>query len=108
MRKRKLFSLIGERLKKAEFSKMSLILHYLVSAVLIAVVIVGTLTGYDVTNVAMLAGASVLVDGYDTKHYFWKARNENRAKYAQQFVKDLAQAYGIDAAIRVADTVLKE
>ena len=91
-----------------EFSKKTLILHYAVSIVLIAVTIIGSFTGHDVTAIAALAGGSILVDGYDTKHYFWKARNENRAKYAQRFVLRFAADYGVDAAIRLAEVVLKE
>jgi len=38
----------------------------------------------------------------------WKSKNENRAKYAQKFVLDFADKYGIDAAIRIAEVVLKD
>lgn len=91
-----------------EFSKKVLITQYVVSILLIAVTMIGTLSDHDVTAIAVLAGSSVLIDGYVTKHYFWKARNENRAKYAQRFVLKFADKYGIDAAIRLAETVLKE
>lgn len=40
--------------------------------------------------------------------YAWKSKNENRAKYAQKFVLDFADKYGIDAAIRIAEVVLKD
>ena len=43
-----------------------------------------------------------------TGFYYWKARNENRAKYTQEFVKSFAETYGIEAAIQLAETVLKE
>lgn len=39
--------------------------------------------------------------------YCWKARSENRAKYAQLFVSEIADKYGIDVAIRIADIVLQ-
>lgn len=91
-----------------EFSKKTLIFKYFVSFVLVVTTIVGTLMGYDVTALAALAGGSILIDGYDTKHYFWKARNENRAKYAQKFVLKFADKYGIEAALRLAETVLRE
>lgn len=91
-----------------EFSKKSLIFKYFVSLVLVVSTIIGAFMGYDVTALAALAGGSILIDGYDTKHYFWKARNENRAKYAQRFVLRFADKYGIEAALRLAETVLKE
>ena len=96
------------RKKRWEFSKFALAVQYLVSFVLILATVIGTLTDHDVTALAALAGASILITGYDMKYYYWKARNENRAKYAQSFIKAFAEQYGIDAAIQVADTVLKE
>lgn len=94
--------------KGTEFSKIALTLQYIVSFLLVATTIIGTLIGCDVTAIAAIAGTSILVDGYATKHYYWKARNENRAKYAQEFVKSFAETYGIEAAIQLAETVLKE
>lgn len=40
--------------------------------------------------------------------YKWKEKNANRAKYAQMFVREMADKYGIDAAIRIAEVVLKD
>lgn len=40
--------------------------------------------------------------------YFWKSKNENRSKYTQKFVKQMAEKYGIDAALRAAEIVLKD
>lgn len=40
--------------------------------------------------------------------YYWKAKNENRAKYMQKFVKQMAEKYGIDAALRAAEIVIKD
>lgn len=40
--------------------------------------------------------------------YLWKAKNENRAKYAQKFITELTEQYGADIAIRIAQLVLKE
>lgn len=94
--------------KIAEYSKIVLMLQYIVSFLLVAATIIGTLIGRDVTAIAAIAGASILVDGYATKHYYWKARNENRAKYAQEFVRSFAETYGIEAAIQLAEIVLKE
>ena len=91
-----------------EFSKKALIIEYLISFILIAVTIIGTFADHDVTAIAALAGVSVLVTGSSTAFYFWKARTENRAKYAQRFVLKFADKYGIEAAIQLAETVLKE
>ena len=91
-----------------EFSKKLLLLQYIVSAVLILVAIIGAFSDHDMTPVAALAGTSILADGTVTGFYFWKSKNENRAKYAQRFVKLFAKEYGIDAAIRIAEVVLKD
>ena len=40
--------------------------------------------------------------------YFWKSKNENRSKYTQKFVKQMAEKYGIDAALRAAEIVLRD
>ena len=40
--------------------------------------------------------------------YIWKAKNENRAKYAQEFVCKIADKYGVEAAALFAEVVLKE
>ena len=40
--------------------------------------------------------------------YYWKSKNENRSKYMQKFVKQLAEKYGIDSSLRAAEIVLKD
>lgn len=91
-----------------EFSKKILIVQFIVSFILLIVSVVGTFIGHDVSSVAMLAGTSILVDGTVAGFYCWKSKNENRAKYAQKFVRQFADKYGIDAAVRLAEVVLKD
>ena len=43
-----------------------------------------------------------------TGFYYWKAKNENRYKYAMKFVGRIADRYGIDMAVRISDIVLKD
>ncbi len=43
-----------------------------------------------------------------TGFYFWKSKNENRYKYTHKFVMELAEKYGIDAALRAAEITLKD
>ena len=40
--------------------------------------------------------------------YLWKAKNENRAKYAQKYMDKWAEKYGPEAAARIAEIVLKD
>ena len=57
---------------------------------------------------AALAGTSFVVDGTWGGFYLWKSKNENRAKYAQKFVRLFAKEYGVENAIRLAEIVLKD
>ena len=90
-----------------EFSKKVLVLHIIVS-VLLCIATVGTLMGRDVTALGILAGTSLATDGAWGGFYYWKSKNENRAKYAQEFLIRFADKYGADVAIRLADIVLKD
>ena len=70
--------------------------------------IVGTLTDHDVTAIAALTGTSFVTDGAWGGFYYWKSKNENRAKYAQRFLNKFADKYGADAALRATEIVLKD
>lgn len=91
-----------------EFSKKMLLLHILISVVLCGITVAGTLRGLDVTAIAVLAGTSFVTDGAWGGFYLWKSKNENRAKYAQRFLKQFAGQYGADVALRAAEIVLKD
>lgn len=91
-----------------EFSKKVLVLHIIVSVLLCIATVVGTLMGRDVTALGILAGTSLATDGAWGGFYYWKSKNENRAKYAQEFLIRFADKYGADVAIRLADIVLKD
>lgn len=92
-----------------EFSKKMLVLHSTITVLLIiALVVINVATEHDVTALSALAGTSFVVDGTWGGFYLWKSKNENRAKYAQKFVKLFAKEYGVDAAIRLAEVVLKD
>lgn len=91
-----------------EFSKKALIFHIFMTVCLCVTTVIGSFRGFDVTAVGALAGISFATDGTWGGFYLWKAKNENRAKYAQQFIRLVANKYGVDAAIRIAEVVLKE
>lgn len=91
-----------------EFSKKMLILHVFVSVCLCIATAVGCFLGVDMTPVGVLAGTSFVTDGAWGGFYMWKSKNENRWKYAQKFIRLLAKEHGIDAAIRMAEVVLKD
>lgn len=84
-----------------EFSKFWLIGNTAVSLFLILLCIFGLqIVEITVAQLAMTTAAG----GF----YYWKAKNENRAKYAQKFMKQWAKKYGPETAARIAEIVLKE
>lgn len=91
-----------------EFSKKLLLLHVAISVCLCIATIVGTFKGVDVTAVGVLAGTSFVTDGAWGGFYFWKSKNENRAKYAQRFINKFAKDYGVETAVQIAQLVLKD
>lgn len=91
-----------------EFSKKMLVLHIFISVILCGITVAGTIQGGDVNAVAVLAGTSLVTDGTWGGFYLWKSKNENRAKYAQRFLKQFASQYGADVALRAAEIVLKD
>lgn len=91
-----------------EFSKKMLILHIFLTVCLCVTTVVGSFVGADVAAVGVLAGTSFVTDGAWGGFYLWKSKNENRAKYAQKFVRMFAKEHGVDAAIRIAEVVLKD
>lgn len=90
------------------FSKKMLVLHVFISVCLCIATIIGTFQGVDVTAIGILAGTSFVTDGAWGGFYYWKSKNENRAKYAQKFIRMFAKEYGVDAAIHISDIVLKD
>lgn len=91
-----------------EFSKKMLILHAVITIVLCCVTVIGSMSSKEVSAIAALAGTSFVADGCWGGLYLWKAKNENRSKYAQKFVLKFADKYGIDAALRISEIVLKD
>ena len=46
--------------------------------------------------------------GAATAFYYWKAKNENRLKYGQIFLREFAEKWSADVAVRMAEIVLKD
>mgnify|MGYP006962935668 CR=1 FL=1 len=91
-------------LKGMEWSKRILILSYLVLAIFVIIF----LASDDKASAATALCAWIVECGAATGFYFWKAKNENRSKYALKFVRELADKYGLDATARIIEAVLKD
>ena len=93
---------------KTETTKILLVLSWAVSLIFSALAALFPVFGISaegVETIAPLAWAEVTaLNGF----YDWKAKNENRAKYAQRFIAEIAEKYGIESAALIAETVLKD
>ena len=87
-----------------EWSKKILIFSYLMLGVFIIIF----LAVEDKTAAATVLCGWIVECGRATAFYFWKAKNENRSKYALKFVRELADKYGLDATARIIESVLKD
>lgn len=87
-----------------EWSKKILIFSYLMLGVFIIIF----LAVEDKTAAATVLCGWIVECGGATAFYFWKAKNENRSKYALKFVRKLADKYGLDATARIIESVLKD
>ena len=95
-------------MKKMEVSKRILCASWVAAGILTAIVIIGTFMDKDVTNITTLAGLAWAELTAAHGFYYWKAKNENRAKGAQKLVTDLAERYGIDSAASFAEIIFKD
>ena len=87
-----------------EWSKKILIFSYLMLGVFIIIF----MAVEDKTAAATVLCGWIVECGGATAFYFWKAKNENRSKYALKFVRELADKYGLDATARIIESVLKD
>ena len=84
-----------------EFSKFWLIGNTTVSLLLILLCIFGVpIVEITVAQLALTTAAG----GF----YYWKAKNENRAKYAQKFMDEWAEKYGPESVAQIMEIVLKD
>ena len=95
---------MGSGVMRMEWSKKILVFSYFVLAVLIFVFLAES----DKSSAAAVLCAWIAECGAATGFYFWKAKNENRSKYAMKFVRELADRYGLDGAARILEIVLRE
>ena len=93
---------------RMETSKKILAGSWAVFLTLLALCIILKFKGEDISDFVTLTLGSLGEVTAAHGFYYWKAKNENRAKGAQKLVKQLAAEYGIDAAARFAEIVFKD
>lgn len=91
-----------------EFSKKLLYLSWTVTLIITIMLIYSSMNFLPLDGLSIIAPLSWAETGVSTGYYYWKSKNENRAKYAQKFLKEIANEWGTDTAIRIAEIVLKD
>lgn len=90
-----------------EFSKKITVLSWCVALALTALAVVLPMFGVSIEGIHTALPYSWAEVSAVQAFYLWKAKNENRHKYAIKYVNGIAEKYGIDVALRIADTVLR-
>lgn len=91
-----------------EFSKKITVLSWTVAITLTVLSVVFPIWNIPVDGVVAALPYSWGEVTACTGFYLWKAKNENRHKYAMRYLKTITEQYGMDAALRVAEIVLKD
>ena len=91
-----------------EFSKKLLFFNWAVTLILTVLAIVFSCKGLPVDTLNYVIPFAWTETGTAVAFYYWKAKNENRAKYAQKFLSEFAKDWDSETAIRMAEIVLKE
>lgn len=91
-----------------EFSKKLLISSAAVTLILTALTIWMSQNAMPLDAMLVITPLTWTETGAATGFYFWKAKNENRAKYAQQFLREITEGWDAETAIRIAEIVLKD
>lgn len=91
-----------------EFSKKLLIFVWSVTIILTAITIWMSQNAMPLDAMIVVTPLSWAAADVVTAFYLWKAKNENRAKYAQRFLHDIAKEWGPETALRMAEIVLKD
>lgn len=89
-------------------SKKILGASWAATIILTAIAVIATFADKDSTNLTTLAGMAWAELTAAHGFYYWKAKNENRAKGSQRLVKGLAEKYGIEAATNFAEIIFKD
>lgn len=91
-----------------EFSKKLLYFSWAITLILTTVLVWFSLKFLPTDALIVVVPLAWAETGTATAYYYWKAKNENRAKYAQKFIREMTAELDTDSAIRVAEIVLKD
>ena len=95
-------------LSKIQTSKLILLVDFIIAITLTGVVVFAAFRQIDMGYVVTVSACWDAQLTAAVAFYYWKAKNENRSKHAMQLVKDIAEQYGIEHAVNLANVVLKD
>lgn len=95
--------------KKISVSKKGLIVIF-GSAILttIAIVALTIQGGSDLSTLGEVCVALWTAAGAYSAFYLWKSKVENKCKYSQQFLDQMAEKYGIENVIPLLQSILED
>ena len=91
-----------------EFSKKLLLFSWAVTLILTAITVLLSLGSMPTDAMSIITPLAWAETATATAFYYWKAKNENRAKYAQKFLRSFSAEWGPETALRIAEIVLKD
>ena len=91
-----------------EFSKKLLYFSWAVTLTLTLTTICFSIKMLPLDALLVITPLSWAETGTATAFYYWKSKNENRTKYGQMFLREFAEKWGADIAVRMAEVVLKD
>ena len=91
-----------------EFSKKITLLSWAVALSLTFLAVLLPLCGAPIDGLHIALPCSWAEVTAVQAFYLWKAKNENRSKYAMRYIDKYGERYGTEAALRLAEIVLKD
>ena len=91
-----------------ELSKKLLFFSWSVTLILTVLMLWFSVKQLPLDGLIVVTPLSWTETGVATGYYYWKSKNENRAKYGQTFLKEFAEKWGPEVALRMAEIVLKD
>ena len=91
-----------------EFSKKLLYFSWSITIFLTILLICFSVKYLPTDGLIEVTRLSWAETGTATAFYYWKAKNENRAKHGQAFLTKFSDKWGSDVAVRMAEIVLKD
>lgn len=91
-----------------EFSKKLLFFSWSITLILTTLLILFSIISWSIDGLVVATPLSWTETGTATAFYYWKAKNENRAKYGQWFLEKIGERWGPEIAARLTEIVLKD